>query len=151
VGSVEEEEVPDLVEVDLGAGPLREPRERLDAAQSDCDVERIRELGAKSTGGAARGSTCELVTLEQADIGACLRKVERDARPDDASTNDDHFCGQRERAHRRTRFLRKKPRLAGRSASLRMRYGYQSGPNGDATSTLYPSAAIERCSTGRTP
>ena len=36
----------------------------------------------------------------------------------------------RERAHRRTRFLRKKPTFAGRSARRRMRYGYQSGPYG---------------------
>ena len=151
VGAIEEEEVPDLVEVDLGARPLGEPRERLDAPQPDRDVERIRELGAKAPGGAARGSARELIALEQADIRACLREVERDARPDDASTDDDHVGGCGQRAHRRTRFLRKKPRFAGRSASLRMRYGYQSGPNGDATSTLYPSAAIERCSPGRTP
>ena len=46
--SVEEEEVADLVEVDLGAGPLGEPRERLDAPQPDRDVEGIRELGSKA-------------------------------------------------------------------------------------------------------
>ena len=71
VGSVEEEEVPDLVEVDLAARPLGEPRERLDAPQPDRDVERIRELGAKAPGGAARGSARELIALEQADI-RCL-------------------------------------------------------------------------------
>ena len=96
VGAIEEKEVPDLVEVDLGARPLGEPRERLDAPQPDRDVERIRELGANAPGGAARRSARELIALEQADIRACLREVERDARPDDASTDDDDVggCGE---------------------------------------------------------
>ena len=118
------------MEVDLGARPLGEPRERLDAPQPDRDVERIRELRPNPSGGAARGSARELIALEEADVRARLREVERDARPDDASTDDDDVGGCGERAHRRTRFLTKKPRFAGRSASLRMRYGYHRGRTG---------------------
>ena len=88
------------------------------------------------------------VALEQADVDAGLGEMERDARADRAAPDDDDLRPSRERGHRRTRFCRKNPRFAGRSASRRMRYGYQSGPNGVATSTLYPSAAIERCSAG---
>src|SRR5262249_32129423 len=133
---VEEEEVAHLPEVDLGAGALAEPRERLDAPQSDRDVERIRELRANAPRGAARRACGELIALGEAHVAAGLGEMERDARPDDAAS-DDHDAGYgRQRAHLRTRFLRKNPRFAGRSASRRMRYGYQSGPNGAATRTL---------------
>ena len=69
-------------------------------------------------------------------LDARLGEVECDARPDHAASDDDDFSGSGEIAHRRTRFFRKKPTFAGRSASRRMKYGYQSGPNGVATSTL---------------
>ena len=134
--AVEEEEVADLMEVDLGAGPLAETREGVDAAQPDRDVERVGELRAEAAGRTARRPARELIALEEADVDSGLGEVEGDARPDHAASDDDDLGGSRRRAHRRTRFLRKNPRFAGRSARRRMRYGYQSGPNGDATSTL---------------
>ena len=135
-GPIEQEEVADLVEVDLCAGALFEPREGLDAAEPDRDVERVRELSPKAASGAARRSAGELVALDEADVDAGFGQVERGARADDTAPDDDDVRRGRERRHRRTRLRRKKPRLAGRSASRRMRYGYQSGPNGVATSTL---------------
>ena len=80
------------MEVDLGARALAEARERLDAAQSDRDVERVGELGSDASGGAARRTARELVALEEAHVDAGLGEVERDARPDDASA-DDHDVG----------------------------------------------------------
>ncbi len=124
------------MEVDLVARAFAEPRERLDAAQPERDVQRIRELGAKAAGGAARRSPGELALLDEADVDAGLGEVERGTRSDHASSDDDDVGRRRERAHRRTRFRRKNATLAGRSASLRMKYGYQSGPYGAATSTL---------------
>ena len=124
------------MKVDLGARALAEASERVDAAQSDRDVERVGELGSDATGGAARRPGGELVALDEARVDAGLGEVERAAGPDDASADDDDVGCRGERRHRRTRFFRKNPRLAGRSASRRMRYGYQSGPNGAATSTL---------------
>ena len=59
--------------------------------------------------------------------------------------------GRAAAGHRRTRFLSTNRRLAGRSASRRIRYGYHSGPYGVATSTEWPSAASDSCSCGRTP
>ncbi len=47
----------------------------------------------------------------------------------DLDTADDHRSSYR-------RFFATKRRLAGRSAILRIRYGYQSGPNGVAIRTL---------------
>src|SRR4029453_3259945 len=144
LGPVEEEEVADLVEVDLGSRPLAEAGESLDAAQPDGDVERVRELGPEPPCRAAGRAACELPALEEADVDSPLREVERDACPDDAASDDhDVGCG-RERAHLRTRFLRKNARFAGRSGTRRMRKGYQSGPTGVATRTLSPSALIER-------
>ena len=138
LGSVEQEQVADLVEIDLGAGPLGEALEGLDAAQADRDVERVGELRAHASCRAARRAARELVALDEADVDSGLGQVERDARPDDPAADDHDVGGDRPAsgAHRRTRFFRKNPRFAGRSASRRMRYGYQSGPNGDATSTL---------------
>ena len=124
------------MEVDLGAGTLAEPREGLDAAEPDRDVERIRELRAEAACGPARRTAGELVALEEADVDSGLGEVEGDARADDTASDDDDVRGGGERRHRRTRLRRKKPTFAGRSASRRMRYGYQSGPNGVATSTL---------------
>ncbi len=134
--AVEQEEVADLLEVDLGARPVAEARERLDAAKPDRDVQRIRELRAEASRGTARGAARELVALEQAHLCPGLGEVEGDARPDDAAADHDDIRTSREPAHLRTRLRRKNPRFAGRSASLRMRYGNQSGPNGAATSTL---------------
>ena len=133
--AVEQEEVTDLMQVDLGARSLAEPHERLDAAQADRDVERIGELRAEPACGTTGRAACELVALEEAYVDSGFREMECDARPDDAAS-DDHDLSGGGQAHRRTRFLRKNPTFAGRSASRRMRYGYQSGPNGDATSTL---------------
>ena len=150
--AVEEEEVSDLAEVDVAARSLPEVRERLDRTFPDRDVERIGELRADASGGPTRGAGRERVALEQADLDARLGEVERDARPDRATADDDdvRVFGHRHR-HLLTRLRAKKRRFAGRSARRRIRYGYQSGPNGVATSTLYPSAAIERWSAGRTP
>ena len=118
---VEEKEVADLVEVDLGPRTLAEAGERLDAPQPDRDVERVRELGSESACRPAGRAARELPALEEADVDSGLGEVERDARPDDAAS-DDHDVGcVRKRGHRRTRFLRKNPRFAGRSASRRMR------------------------------
>jgi len=77
-----------------------------------------------------------VVALDETNADSGLGQVERDARPDDPTADDHDVGGRRQSAHRRTRFFRKNPRFAGRSASRRMRYGYQSGPNGAATSTL---------------
>ena len=73
----------------------------------------------------------------RADVDARFREVEGDARPDGAASDDDDVRLAREVGHPRTRFRRKKRRFAGRSARRRIRYGYQSGPNGVATSTLW--------------
>src|SRR4029450_2854343 len=151
IRAIEQEEIADLVEVDLGAGTFSEALERLESAQADRDVERIGELRANAACSTAGRPARELVALEEADVGAGLREVERDARPDHAAPDDDDVGRARRGGHRRMRFFRKNPRFAGRSARRRIRYGYQSGPNGDATSTLYPSAATERWSPGRTP
>ena len=133
---VEQEEVAHLVEVDLGAGSLAEARERLDAAQADRDVERVGELRADPTRGPARRAARELAALDEADVDSRLGEVERGARPDHATSDDHDLGGRGRRGHFRTRFFRKNPRFAGRSARRRMRYGYQSGPKGDATRTL---------------
>jgi hypothetical protein len=74
VGVVEKEEVPDLLEVDLCAGPLAEAHEGLDAAQPDRDVHRIRELGAEASGRPARRAPGELSALEEAHADSCLRE-----------------------------------------------------------------------------
>ena len=149
--AVEQEEISDLVEVDLAAGTLGEAREGLDAAKPDRDVQRIRELRPDSSRRAARRAGRERVALEEAHVDPFLREVERDAGADGAASDDHHFGTGWEWRHRRRRLRRKKRRLAGRSASRRIRYGYQSGPNGVATSTLYPCAARLRCRAGRTP
>jgi hypothetical protein len=133
---VEQKEVPDLVEVDLRARTHAEASEGFDAAQADGDVERIRELRTEAACGAARRAAGELVSLHEADVHARLGEMEGGARADHAAPDDDDLGGGWENAHRRTRFFRKNPRFAGRSARRRMRYGYQSGPNGVATSTL---------------
>ncbi len=133
---VEEEQVADLTEVDLGPRALAEAGERLDAPEADRDVERVRELRANPARGPTRRATREHIPFEETDVDAGLREVESHARSDDAASDDDDLGGRRERAQRRTRFFRKNPRFAGRSARRRMRYGYQSGPNGEATSTL---------------
>ena len=133
---VEEEQVADLVKVDLGARAFAEAGERLDAPEADRDVEWIGELRANPARGPTRRTTRELIPFEETDVDPGFGEVKGDARSDDAASDDDDLGGRRERAHRRTRFFRKNPRFAGRSARRRMRYGYQSGPNGDATSTL---------------
>jgi hypothetical protein len=119
--AVEEEEVADLVDVDLVARALPEPRERLDAPQPERDVQRIRELSTKAAGGAARRSAGELALLDEADVDVRLCEMERSARPDHSPSDDDDVGRSRERAHRRTRFRRKNATFAGRSASLRMK------------------------------
>ncbi len=134
--AVEEEEVADLVEIDLGAGSFLEAGERFDAAQSERDVERVGELRAETSRRATGRTGGELVPLEEADGGPGLGEMERDARADDAAAHDDDVGLSGERSHRRTRLRRKKATLAGRSARRRMRYGYQSGPYGVATRTL---------------
>ena len=152
LGAVEEEEVADLLQVDLCTRPLREVLVRLDAAEPERDVQRIRELGSNTAGRPAGGAGRELRPLEQADVHAGLGQVERDARADHSAAHHDDLGPPRERRrHRRTRLRRKNSRFAGRSASRRMRYGYQSGPYGVATSTLWPRAATSRWSEGRTP
>ena len=60
LGAVEKEEVADLLQVDLRARPLREVRVRLDAAEPERDVQRVRELGSHSSGRAAGGAGREL-------------------------------------------------------------------------------------------
>ncbi len=97
--AVEEEQVPDLVEVDLGAGSFLEARERLDAAQSERDVERVGELRAEASRRAAGRPRGELVPLEEADGGPGLGEMERDARADDAAAHDDDVGLSGERAH----------------------------------------------------
>ena len=133
---VEEEQVTDLVKVDLGARAFAEAGERLDAPEAARDVEWIGELRANSARGPARRTTRELIPFEESGVDPGFGEVKGDARPDDAASDDDDLGGCRERAHRRRRFFRKNPTFAGRSARRRMRYGYQSGPKGDATSTL---------------
>ena len=137
LGSVEEEQVADLPEVDLAARTSCELCERLDSTQPDGDVQRVGELRSdparRTTGRPGR----QRVAFEQGDVDARFREVEGDARPDGAASDDDDVRLAREVGHPRTRFLRKKRRFAGRSARRRIRYGYQSGPNGVATSTLW--------------
>ncbi len=120
LGAVEEEEVPDLAEVDLPAGALGEAREGLDSAEPDRDVQGIRELRSHSARRSARRSGGERIAFEQANACSRLREVEGDARPDGAAADDDDLrvAGNR---HRRTRFRRKNRTFAGRSASRRMR------------------------------
>jgi hypothetical protein len=89
--AVEEKEVTDAVEVDLEAGPLREPLERLEAAEPNLDVQRVGELRAHATGRLARRSRPELRALDQEDVDAGLGEVEGDARPDHPAADDDHL------------------------------------------------------------
>ena len=120
LGAVEEEEIPDLAEVDLPAGALGEACEGLDCAEPDGDVQGIRELRPHSACRPARRSGGERIAFEQANACSRLREVEGDARPDGAAADDDDLrvAGNR---HRRTRFRRKNRTFAGRSASRRMR------------------------------
>ena len=89
LGAVEEEEVADLVEVDLGSGALAEACERLEAAKAEQDVQGVRELGSNASGGATRRARRELGALEQADLDPGLGEVERNARSGDAAADDD--------------------------------------------------------------
>ncbi len=95
--TAEDEQVPDLLEVDLPSGPPAEVAERVQAALGDLDVERVRELGAHAAGGSARGAAPELPSLDERDIDARLGQVEGGAGADHAATEDDHVGGFRER------------------------------------------------------
>ena len=127
--AVEEEQVPDLPQVDLPARPLGEALVCLDAPHAERDVQRVGELRPDSAGGAARRARCKLGPLEDAYADAGLREVEPDARAHDTSADHDDLGARgKNLAHPRTRLRRKKKRFAGRSARRRIRYGYQSGP-----------------------
>jgi len=95
---VEQEEIPDLVQVDLPAGPVVEAVERLEAAQRDRDVELVRELRAHASRGAARGARRQRVPLDEQDVAhPSLREMERDARAHHAAADDHHLCARRKR------------------------------------------------------
>ena len=83
----------------------------------------------------ARRAGCELASLEDADVDSGLGEVEGDARADDPATDDDDVGALGEDSPP-DEVAQEEPDVRGRSASRRMRYGYQSGPNGVATSTL---------------
>jgi hypothetical protein len=83
VGTVEDEQIPDLLEVDLPTGTAGEVAKGGHAALRDLDVEHIRELGAHATRGPERRSAPELPTLDQDDLDAGLGEVKGRARADD--------------------------------------------------------------------
>lgn len=109
------------MQVDLRARSLVEALERFDTPPPERDVERIGKLRANAAGRSARRPACELVPLEKADVDSGFGQMERDAAPDDAASDDYDVGGNGDVAHRRTRFFRKNPRFAGRSASRRIR------------------------------
>ena len=118
---VEQEEVADLLQVDLRTGSLGEADEGLQAAQAERDVERVRELRPHAACGPARRARRELGLLEQHDVHARFGEVERRARADHASPDDDGVGPLGQAAHLRSRFRRKKRTFAGRSARRRIR------------------------------
>ena len=87
------------MEVDLAAGSIVEPLERLDAPEADGDVERVRELRPDAARGAARRAGRERVALEQAYVDSGLREVEGDARAGRASADHDDLGSLHRRAH----------------------------------------------------
>ena len=67
-GSLQEEQVADLVQVDLLAEGGLERLERLQAARAELDVDGVGELGAHPAGGLAGGTGAELALLDQDDV-----------------------------------------------------------------------------------
>ena len=95
LGPGQREQVADPVEVDLPAGPLAEPRERVEAAYGDADVQLVGELRPHAAGRSRGGAGCQRRPLEQQHVAhARLGEVERDAGTDHPAA-DDHDVGRR--------------------------------------------------------
>ena len=89
----EDEQVPDLLELDL---PTRAPAEVAkcgEAALGDLDVEHVRELRSDTAGGLGRRAAAELGALDQHDVDAGLGEVKGGARADHPAADDDHGRG----------------------------------------------------------
>lgn len=92
--AVEQEEVADRVEPDVGTGPVWELLEGTQTAAAQLDVERIGELGAYAADRLARTAAAEVAALDDDDVRhPGLGEVKRDARTHHTAT-DDHNIGR---------------------------------------------------------
>ena len=92
LGPRQQEQVADLLEVHLPAGPLAEPPPGIEVPQAHPHVQLVGEHRAHAARPLAGRARAELGALEQQHVHARLREVEGDAGADDASP-DDHDLG----------------------------------------------------------
>ena len=71
------EQIPDLLEVDLPAGPAVEVPERVEAPPRKLDVQHIRELCPDAPGRSAGRAAAKLCPLDQGDVDSGLGEMER--------------------------------------------------------------------------
>jgi len=95
--AAEDEQVSDLSEVDLPAGPSPEVAEGLEAARRYLNIEGVRELGAHAAGGSTGGTATQLSPLQKDGVDARLGQVIGRAGSDDPASDDDHLSRVRER------------------------------------------------------